>query len=227
MARFSRLDVLNRILDEALIPIFYHGDAETACRVVAACAAARVTVFEFTNRGDHAIDVFKAVVRHCATQLPNVIVGAGSIADEATAALFVAHGANFIVGPSFSEAVARLCNRRKVAYLPGCATATEIAHAEECGVEIVKVFPCEAAGGPDFVKAILGPCPWTRVMVTGIADASKEGICAWLNAGACAFGLGRELIKKEFLDAKDDEAITRRTAEIRGWIHGARKGSKL
>ena len=222
MARFSRTEVLNRILDEELVPVFYHGDAETTGRVIAACAAAEVTVFEFTNRGDHAIDVFRSIVQHCARQLPQVILGAGSIADEATAALFVAHGANFIVGPSFNARVARFCNRRKIAYLPGCVTPTEIATAEESGVEIVKVFPCEAAGGPGFLKAVLGPMPWTRVMATGIADASKEGIAAWIEAGTCAFGLGRELIRKEYLDAKDYDAITRRATELRGWINEAR-----
>ena len=222
MARFPRLDVLNRIVEVGLVPVFYHGDLEVASQVVAACAAGGVTVFEFTNRGDHAIDVFQALERRVAQQAPGLILGAGSIVDEATAALYVAHGANFIVGPSFNERLARFCNRRKVAYLPGCATASEIATAEEAGVEIVKVFPCELVGGPEFVKALLGPCPWTRIMPTGIRDVSKAGLTAWFKAGIVAAGIGRELLKKEFIEQRNYAAITQRAGEIRQWIQEAR-----
>ena len=123
MARFSRLEVLNRIVEVGLVPVFYHGDIEVVSEAVAAYSAGGVTLFEFTNRGDHAIEVFRALERRAAQHAPTLILGAGSIVDQATAALFVAHGANFIVGPSFNERVARFCNRRKIAYLPGCATA--------------------------------------------------------------------------------------------------------
>jgi len=222
MARFPRLEVLNRIVEVGLVPVFYHADLEVASQVLAACAAGGVTVFEFTNRGDHAIDVFQALERRVAQHTPGLILGAGSIADEATAALFAAHGANFIVGPSFNERVARFCNRRKVAYVPGCATATEIATAEEAGAEIVKLFPCELVGGPAFVKALLGPCPWTRIMPTGIREVTRSGLAEWFKAGIVAAGIGRELLKKEFIEQRDYVAITRRAAEIRQWIQEAR-----
>ena len=227
MARFTRLDVLNRILNEALMPIFSHGDAEIACRVADAVFAGGVTVFEFTNRADHAIEVFRELAQHCQRHVPNVILGAGSIIDEATAALFVAHGANFIVGPSFNERVARFCNRRKVAYLPGCQTATEIAAAEEMGVEIVKLFPCEAAGGPDFVKQILGPSPWTRFLPTSLRDVSPEGLATWFEAGACAIGLGLELIPKDRVEAGDYAAVTCRVQEVREWVRTARTRKEM
>jgi 2-dehydro-3-deoxyphosphogluconate aldolase/(4S)-4-hydroxy-2-oxoglutarate aldolase len=223
MARYARLQVLNRIVEIGLVPVFYHSDLEVVFQVVAACAAGGLTVFEFTNRGDHAIEVFQALERRISQQASGLIVGAGSIVDEATAALYVAHGANFIVGPSFNERVARFCNRRKIAYMPGCATPTEIATAEEAGVEIVKVFPCEAVGGPDFVKALLGPCPWTRMMVTGIREVTRAGLAEWFNAGIVAAGIGRELLKKEFLEKGDYAAITHRATEIHEWIQDVRK----
>ncbi len=222
MARFSRLQVLNRIVEIGLVPVFYHGDVEVAGQVVAACAAGGATVFEFTNRGDHAIDVFQELERRARKQSPDLILGAGTIVDEATAALYVAHGANFIVSPSFNERVARFCNRRKIAYLPGCATLTEIGTAEEAGVEIVKLFPCELIGGPEFVKALLGPCPWTRVMVTGMREVSKPALTQWFQAGIVAAGIGRELFKKEWVDQRDYGAITRRAAEILQWIQEGR-----
>ncbi len=222
MARFSRLQVLNRIVEIGLVPVFYHSDVEVAGQVVAACAAGGATVFEFTNRGDHAIDVFQELERRARKQSPDLILGAGTIVDEATAALYVAHGANFIVSPSFNERVARFCNRRKIAYLPGCATLTEIGTAEEAGVEIVKLFPCELIGGPEFVKALLGPCPWTRVMVTGMREVSKPALTQWFQAGIVAAGIGRELFKKEWVDQRDYGAITRRAAEILQWIQEGR-----
>lgn len=222
MARFPRLTVLNRIVEVGLVPVFYHNDLEVAGQVLAACAAGGLTVFEFTNRGDHAIDVFQVLESAAAKHMPDVILGAGSIVDEATAALYVAHGANFIVGPSFNQRVARFCHRRKIAYLPGCATLTEIGTAEESGVEIVKVFPCELVGGPEFVKALLGPCPWTRIMVTGMREVSPAALAEWFKAGIVAAGIGRELLKKEWIDQRDFSAITRRAAEILQWIQEAR-----
>lgn len=224
MARFSRLDVLNRIGSVGLLPVFHDGDPAVACSILEACAAAGVTVFEFTNRGDHAIDVFKAMAQHGARHLPDVILGAGTIVEAPTAALYVAHGAHFIVGPSFSAEVARFCNRRKIAYMPGCATLTEIGNAEEMGVEIVKVFPCECVGGVDFVKAVMGPSPWTRILPTGIRQVSPASLAEWFGTGIVAVGIGRELFKKDLLQKRDYAAISARAAELLAWVRAARSG---
>lgn len=222
MARFQRLDVLNRIVESGLVPVFYHRDVETAWRVLLGCTSGGLHTFEFVNRGDHAVEVFSELAKRARCETPDLVLGAGSIVDEATADLFIAHGADFIVGPTFNERVARLCNRRKIAYLPGCATPTEISLAEEYGVEIVKIFPCEAVGGPAFIKALLGPCPWTRVMVTGLMDASPEALTRWFKAGVTAIGIGSQLFKKEFLTPEASDALSQRAAELRHWINQAR-----
>ena len=222
MARFPRLEVLNRIVEVGLVPVFYHADLEVASQVLAACAAGGVTVFEFTNRGDHAIDVFQALERRVAQHTPGLILGAGSIADEATAALFAAHGANFIVGPSFNARVARFCNRRKIAYLPGCATETEIANAEEAGAEICKIFPGESVGGPGFVRALLAPCPWHRLLPTGGVDATEASIGEWIKAGAAAVGMGSKLITAQAVKARDFDGIAGKVAQCLGWVKAAR-----
>jgi len=141
MARFSRLDVLNKMLEIGVVPVFYHDDVEVAKRIVEACSAGGAKVVEFTNRGDLAFQVFGELVRHFAKADPNVILGVGSVIDAPTAALYISSGANFVVGPTLNPEVAKLCNRRKVAYSPGCGSASEISEAEELGVEIVKVFP--------------------------------------------------------------------------------------
>ena len=222
MARFDRLTVLNKMVELGLVPVFYNGDVETAKKIIAACAAGGATVIEFTNRGDFAPQVFLELSRHFAEADPNVILGVGSVIDAPTAALYIAYGANFVVGPSLNPEVARLCNRRKVAYSPGCGTATEIAAAEELGVEIVKVFPGSTVGGPAFVKSILGPCPWTRIMPTGGVDATKENITAWFSAGVTCVGIGSKLVRKDLVAAGDFDAIAQKATQVLQWIREAR-----
>lgn len=222
MARFTRLDVLNTMIDLGLIPVFYHKDVEVAKQIVAACAAGGARVIEFTNRGDFAYHVFTELSRHFAQTNPQVILGVGSIVDAPTAAMYIASGANFVVGPLLNAEVARLCNRRKIAYSPGCGSASEIAEAEELGVEIVKVFPGSSVGGPGFVKAMLGPCPWTRIMPTGGVEATRESINAWFKAGVACVGMGSNLITKEAVAAGDFEAITRNVAQALAWIREVR-----
>ena len=222
MARFSRLEVLNEMISTGVVPVFYHGDLEVAKKVVAACAAGGARVIEFTNRGDNAYRIFSDLVQHFATADPKIILGVGSVLDPATAALYISSGANFIVGPVLNPDVAKVCNRRKVAYSPGCGSASEISEAEELGVEIVKVFPGDSVGGPTFVKAILGPCPWTRIMPTGGVETTKESINAWFKAGITAAGIGSNLVKKEWLAAGNYEAITAKTAEVLAMIREAR-----
>lgn len=222
MARFPRIEVHTKFRATGLVPVFYHPDPELVFRVVCACADAGLETFEFTHRGDGAADVFREVLSACSRSRPAVALGVGSIVDAPTAAIYAAHGANFVVGPSFSEDVARFCNRRGIAYVPGCMTPTEIGAAEEWGSEMVKLFPCEAAGGPGFVKALLGPSPWTRLMATGLADASRESISAWIKSGVCCLGLGKELLRKEWIEQGDFSAIQSRAEELRGWIREAR-----
>lgn len=207
MARFDRVTVYNVMLEIGVVPLFYHPDVAAARRIAGALARGGGRVLEFTNRGDFAFEVFGPLIKACAAEHPELIVGAGSVEDAPTAALYLALGANFVVGPTFSEDVARLCNRRKVAYLPGCGTVTEIARAEEFGAEIVKVFPGESVGGPDFVKAVRGPRPWTRVMPTGGVTPDEDNLRAWFKAGAACVGMGSNLARKEWIDAGDYAAI--------------------
>jgi catechol 2,3-dioxygenase-like lactoylglutathione lyase family enzyme len=127
-----------------------------------------------------------------------------------------------VVGPILNETAARLCNRRKVAYMPGCGSASEISYAEELGVEIVKIFPGSSVGGPGFVKSVLGPCPWTRIMPTGGVDATWESIQAWLDAGVACVGMGSKLIRKDLVAAGDWEEIARQVRQVLDWIKEAR-----
>ena len=209
----DRMTVLSAMIDQGVIPVFYHPDVEVCQKVIQACANGGAKCIEFTNRGEFAAHVFFEVTRHFAKADPSVIMGVGSVVDAPTAGVYIANGAKFVVGPLTNPDVAKLCNRRKIPYSPGCGSASEIGYAEELGCEIVKVFPGGSVGGPEFVKAMLGPCPWTRIMPTGGVDATEESLSQWFKAGVACVGIGSNLITKELLAAKDYSGVERKVGE--------------
>lgn len=209
----DRMAVLTALMDQGVIPVFYHPDVEVCKAVIQACADGGAPCIEFTNRGDFASHVFYEVTRYFAEADPRVIMGVGSIVDAPTAGIYIANGAKFVVGPILNADVAKVCNRRKIPYSPGCGSASEISYAEELGCEIVKVFPGSSVGGPDFVKAVLGPMPWTRIMPTGGVDPDEASVKKWFGAGIVAAVMGSRLITQELLDAKDYAGITKKVRE--------------
>lgn len=222
MAQFDRMTVYNTILQDGMTPLFYHADAEVAQKVVGALSAGGSHVVEFTNRGDFAIEVFSQLVKYCRVNHPTMIVGVGSVEDEATAALFAAHGANFIIGPTFNEAVARMCNRRKLPYIPGCGDLNTIASAEENGAEFVKVFPGAAAGGPGFIRAVLAPRPWSKIMPTGGVTPDEANLREWFGAGAACVGMGSQLVQSAWIKAGAFDQISELTASTLALIQRIR-----
>ena len=213
MAAKDRLSVLLAMMDQGVIPVFYHPDVDVCKQVIQACANGGAKCIEFTNRGDFASHVFHELAWHFATADASVIMGVGSVVDAPTAGIYIANGAKFVVGPLLDADVARLCNRRGIPYSPGCGSATEIGDAQELGCEIVKVFPGSSVGGPEFVKSVLGPMPWTRIMPTGGVDASESSLRAWFGAGIVACGIGSNLVTKELLDRKDYDGIERKVRD--------------
>jgi 2-dehydro-3-deoxyphosphogluconate aldolase/(4S)-4-hydroxy-2-oxoglutarate aldolase len=208
MAKFTRLQVYQTITETGIVPVFYHPDAEVAGKALKACYEGGVRAFEFTNRGDFAHEVFAKLLKWANGECPDMILGIGSIVDAPTAALYIQLGANFVVGPSLNPEIFKVCNRRQIAYSPGCATASEIGLAQELGAEIVKVFPGSDAGGPSFVKNVKGPMPWSRIMVTGGVEPLPENLSAWFRAGASCVGMGSNLFPKEALQNGEWHRIT-------------------
>lgn len=226
MARFTRMKVLNTMYEIGLIPVFYHGDLETARNVVAAVSRGGCKLVEFVNRGDHAFEIFSQLENHFRKEDPELILGAGSIVEPYTASLYINAGANFIVGPMLSADVAKLCNRRKIAYSPGCGSATEVSQAEELGCEICKVFPGEEVGGPKFVSSVLGPMPWSSLMPTGGVEPTADSIGKWVNAGVACMGMGSKLITSEAIKAKDWKAIEEKVRATVALVQEAKKNKK-
>jgi 2-dehydro-3-deoxyphosphogluconate aldolase/(4S)-4-hydroxy-2-oxoglutarate aldolase len=193
--------------ETGLVPLFYHSDQQVCRDVISACHAGGARVFEFTNRGDFAHEVFADVRKWALKKLPGMMIGAGSVPDAPTAAIFMQMGADFIVSPSLNPEVARICNRRKVLWIPGCGTVTEISQAEELGAEIVKIFPGNAVGGPSFVKAVKGPCPWTSIMPTGGVEPTEENISGWFAAGVTCVGMGSALVTERIVKERNWKSL--------------------
>lgn len=208
----DRLTVHQTILDQGIVPLAYIADSEVAKHIVDALYSGGLRSFEFTNRGVGAHKVFDILAEHCRANYPDLALGVGSVVDTGTAALYIALGADFIVSPMLVEALAPLCNRRKVGWMPGCFTPAEIGRAEELGAEIVKLFPGNAVV-PGFIKSVLAPSPRTRIMVTGGVTPEKENLRRWFGEGAVAVGMGSALLRKDLVSAKDYAGIERLAAE--------------
>ena len=208
MARFSKIAVLTAMSNTGMVPVFYNADLEVTKQVVKACYEGGVRAFEFTNRGEFAHEVFAELAKWVAKECPDMILGAGSIVDAPSAALYIQSGANFIVGPLFNIEVARLCNRRCLPYTPGCGSVTEIGTAQEAGCDLVKVFPAGEVGGPSFVKNIKAPMPWSMIMATGAVEPEEENLKAWFKAGVTVVGMGSKLFPKEVIAQGKWQAIS-------------------
>lgn len=222
MVKFLRHQVVEEVLSVGLIPVFYYGDVEVAVGVARACVEGGARLIEFTNRGDRAIHVFNELSKRLEEDLPEAILGAGTVVDPPTAALYINSGANFIVGPSFSPEVARLCNRRRVLYVPGCQTPTEISEAEEMGAEIIKLFPASALG-PDFVRDFRGPSHQTLLMPSGGIALNEEDVSKWVKAGAVALNMGSALIRRDLMAEHRYGEIREGVERCIGWIKDAKR----
>lgn len=213
MARFSRIEVYNTMVETKLVPLFYNKDAEICKKAIKAAYDGGARVFEFTNRGDFAHEVFGEVNKWAEDACPELIMGVGSVVDPATAALYIQLGTCFIVSPSLNPDMAKVCNRRKIAWLPGCGTLSEINAAEELGVEIAKIFPGKETGGPAFIKNIKAPCPWTNIMPSGGVSPDKDNLKSWFDAGATCVGLGSQLFPKDVIADGNYAFVTNKMKE--------------
>lgn len=210
MARFTRIELYSAMRYTGMVPLFYHPDFETCKKVITACYKGGARLLEFTNRGDFAHELFGDLNKYVAKDLPEMILGVGSLTDVGTASLYIQLGTNFVVTPVLREDIALVCNRKKILWSPGCGSLTEIARAEELGCEIVKLFPGDIYGSA-FVKSIKGPCPWTEIMPTGGVSPTEESLKEWFNAGVTFVGIGSQLITKEILKENNFNLLEEKT----------------
>ena len=221
MSRFDKIQVIQKMQQTGMVPVFYHSDAEVAKQVIRACYDGGVRAFEFTNRGDFAHEVFAECVKFAAKECPEMAMGVGSVVDAPTAALYMQLGASFVVGPLLNADVAHVCNRRLVPYVPGCGSVSEIGTAQELGCDVTKVFPGDVYG-PAFVKGLMAPCPWSKIMVTGGVSPDEANLTAWFRAGAFCVGMGSKLFPNDRVQAQDWPYVTEQCRSSLAIIRRAR-----
>ncbi len=177
-----------------IVPVYYHDDVVQAKAIVKACYDGGLRVFEFTNRGEAATRVFAELIPFVREQCPDMALGIGTILTPQVATEFMDLGADFVVQPITTAAVAEACQTRKVAWVPAAATLNEIYQATQLGAELVKVFPGNVLG-PGFIKAILGPMPHLKLMVTGGVEPTPQSLIDWFGAGVTCVGIGSHLFR--------------------------------
>lgn len=210
MAKYTRIQTTQTMQETGIVPVFYHHDLEVCKKVVKACFEGGARVFEFTNRGDFAHEVFAELNHYVSKELNGMVLGVGSVIDAGTTSLYLQLGANFIVSPLLQPEMAKVCNQRKVAWMPGCGTVTEISYAQELGAEVVKIFPGAQVGGADFVKAVKGPMPWSSIMPTGGVSPTEDNLKEWFDAGVHCVGIGSKLFQKKADGSFDYQQISKK-----------------
>jgi 2-dehydro-3-deoxyphosphogluconate aldolase/(4S)-4-hydroxy-2-oxoglutarate aldolase len=198
--------VTQHILASKLIPLFYEDDVQVVVDVVKALYAGGIRTIEFTNRGEQALDNFKALVA-LKNEMPDLFLGIGTIKSEEDAKKYIVAGADFLISPVFDASVADIAYLHKVLWIPGCMTPTEIHNAQLAGCNIVKLFPGNVLG-PGFIEAIRPLFKDVHFLVTGGVDATSENIISWLKAGAAGVGLGSKLITKNVLTNRQYAQLT-------------------
>ncbi len=191
---------------------------EVARRLV----AGGISTIEFTNRGDGAVRVFAELIGWARAELPELVVGVGTVTQAPTAGHVIDIGANFVFAPNLVPDVAAVCNERNIPYVPGCGTLSEIQAAYRLGCDMVKLFPADAIGGPSYLAAVRAPCPWVRAVPTGGVEPTVESLKSWYDAGAPAVGMGSKLLTKELIARGDWDGLERKVAETVAAVAAAR-----
>jgi 2-dehydro-3-deoxyphosphogluconate aldolase/(4S)-4-hydroxy-2-oxoglutarate aldolase len=209
----SSEDILSKIKHSRIIPVYYHKDVEVAKAVLEACYRGGLRVFEFTNRGENAHEVFLALKKY-AQKFPDLLLGIGTIMDSPAAELFIAADADFIVSPILNLEVAKVCSRHKKSWVPGCGTLTEIVNAKNAGAELIKVFP-GAVLGPKFISSVLAVVPDLKLMPTGGVEPTSENLKAWFDAGVYCVGMGSQLLTHSIINGKHWKELEANVAQLR------------
>ena len=209
----KKAEILSLVQEQGFLPLFFYKDTEVSIEVLRALYRAGVRTVEYTNRGEAALQNFKAMRQVCDTELQGMYLGVGTIKNGEQAKAFVDAGAHYIISPGLVEEAAKVAEENDMLYVPGCMTPTEIIKAETLGAKFIKLFPGNILG-PDFMSAIKELFPNVMFMPTGGVDTTKENIGGWFKAGVVAVGMGSKLISKPLLEAKDYAKIESLTKEV-------------
>lgn len=204
------------ILKEKFIPLFTNIDVEVCKNIMRICYENGINVFEFTDRNENSYVVFKELKAYRDIALPQLRIGVGTIKNAAQAKLFIEAGADFLISPVVLEEIHLICQEKKILWIPGCATPSEIALAENWGLSLVKIFPAKQLGGYSYIEAIKSVFPKMLFMATGGVEPNKEDIEKWYEAGVSSVGLGAKLFPKEMLANHEYDKMSAHLATLIG-----------
>jgi 2-dehydro-3-deoxyphosphogluconate aldolase/(4S)-4-hydroxy-2-oxoglutarate aldolase len=210
------------IVQQGILPLYFNANEIISLEVMKALYNAGIKAVEYTNRGDEAYSNFRKMVELRNAQMPDLMLGVGTIKNLQQAIDYLNAGANFLVSPGFVSEVAIYCVANDIFYAPGCMTPTEIIEAENAGVQFIKLFPGNILG-VEFLTTIKDVFPKLLFMPTGGVDTTKESIESWYNAGVCAVGMGSKLVSKKLMEANDYAAIETATKAVLKIITSVKK----
>lgn len=214
--------VTDTIVAQGILPLYFNADETVSVEVLRAIYRAGIKAVEYTNRGDEALNNFikMTVVRN--SEMPDLLLGVGTIKNLKDAKNYMAAGADFLVSPGFVKEVAEYAVSKDIFYAPGCMTPSEIIAAENAGIKFIKLFPGNMLG-TEFLTTIKDIFPKLLFMPTGGVDTTKENIEGWFKAGVCAVGMGSKLISKKLMEAKDYATIEAETKKVLELIASIKK----
>lgn len=217
----SKQDILNNIIKQGMLPLFYHESISVSSKTVRALYRAGIRVIEYTNRGSAALDNFKTLKNIAEQEMPDLALGIGTIKSSVDAVLFIEAGAEFIISPVVKAEVADVVNKADLLWVPGCMTPTEIDIAQQHQAMLIKLFPANILGH-EFVSSIKELFPDQLFIPTGGVELDKNNLELWFKAGVCAVGLGSKLISKHLLNNNCYDIIYNQTVTVLKMISEAK-----
>ncbi len=214
--------VTDTIIQQGILPLYFNSDETISVEVLKAIYKAGIKAVEYTHRGDTALNNFKALVQLRNLEMPDLLLGIGTIKNLNQAKEYLQAGADFIISPGFVPEIASYTLSNDIFYGPGCMTPTEIIAAENAGVKFIKLFPGNMLG-PDFLSGIKDIFPNLRFMPTGGVDTTRGNIEGWFKAGVSAVGMGSKLISKQLMADKDYATIEAETKTVLSLIQTIKK----
>ncbi len=214
--------IADAIIAQGMLPLYFNADETVSIDVLRAIYKAGIKAVEYTNRGEAALVNFTAMVKVKTLEMPDMLLGVGTIKNLQQAEEYMNAGADFLVSPGFVKEVAEYAVGNNIFYAPGCMTPSEIIAAENAGIKFIKLFPGNMLG-PEFLSGIKDIFPKLLFMPTGGVDTTKENIEGWFKAGVCAVGMGSKLISKKLMEAKDYATIEAETIKVLELIRTIKK----
>jgi len=205
--------VSDAIVAQGMLPLYFNADQEVTIEILRALYRAGIKAIEYTSRGEAALSNFTKMVEIRNTEMPDLLLGIGTIKNLQQAQEYYEVGADFFISPGFVPEVASFLKSKEVLYSPGCMTPTEIIAAENAGVKFIKLFPGNMLG-PDFLSGIKDIFPKLLFMPTGGVDTTRANIEGWFKAGVSAVGMGSKLISKQLMADREYATIESETKAV-------------